>query len=80
MSKFIVISFFYIFDLSVIDSGASPDEAISWGKIRITAKPVKLVCEVTLVLPLIVGKTFYEAAKKFIEYYNKTKSETNKSE
>jgi deoxyhypusine synthase len=23
------------------DSGASPDEAISWGKIRITAKPVK---------------------------------------
>merc|ERR1712031_14233 len=51
------------------DSGASPDEAISWGKIRITAKPVKLVCEVTLVLPLIVGKTFYEAAKKFAEYY-----------
>merc|ERR1711976_87145 len=53
------------------DSGASPDEAISWGKIRITAKPVKLVCEVTLVLPLIVGKTFYENEKKYIEYYAK---------
>lgn len=61
--------FLLFFILFLIDSGASPDEAISWGKIRITAKPVKLVCEVTLVLPLIVGKTFYEAAKKFAEYY-----------
>ena len=26
------------------DSGARPDEAISWGKIRMDAKPVK-VCE-----------------------------------
>ena len=24
------------------DAGASPDEAVSWGKIRITAKPVKV--------------------------------------
>ncbi len=24
------------------DSGARPDEAVSWGKIKITAKPVKV--------------------------------------
>jgi deoxyhypusine synthase len=29
------------------DSGASPDEAISWGKIRITAQPVKVSCKLT---------------------------------
>jgi len=40
------------------DSGARPDEAISWGKIRIDAKPVKLYAEVTLVFPLIVAQTF----------------------
>lgn len=48
------------------DSGASPDEAISWGKIKIDAKPVKLVCEVTLVLPLIVSETFFEYKNKFL--------------
>mmetsp|Transcript_3450 Transcript_3450/g.4981 ORF Transcript_3450/g.4981 Transcript_3450/m.4981 type:complete len:377 (+) Transcript_3450:38-1168(+) len=40
------------------DSGARPDEAVSWGKIKIDAKPVKLYCEVTLVFPLIVAQTF----------------------
>jgi len=40
------------------DSGAPPDEAISWGKIKISAKPVKLHAEATLVFPLIVGMTF----------------------
>ncbi len=41
---------------------ASPDEAVSWGKIRRDAKPVKLCAEATLVLPLLVGETF---AKNF---------------
>merc|ERR1711881_550175 len=49
------------------DAGASPDEAISWGKIKMEAKPVKLVAEVTLVLPLIVGKTFFEYREKFLK-------------
>lgn len=40
------------------DSGARPDEAISWGKIKIDAKPVKVYAEATLVLPLLVGCTF----------------------
>jgi len=44
------------------DSGAAPDEAISWGKIKISAQPVKLCAEATLVFPLIVAETF---AKNF---------------
>mmetsp|Transcript_28771 Transcript_28771/g.48296 ORF Transcript_28771/g.48296 Transcript_28771/m.48296 type:complete len:379 (-) Transcript_28771:1150-2286(-) len=42
------------------DSGASPDEAISWGKIRIDAKPVKVCADATLVFPMIVSQTFYK--------------------
>lgn len=40
------------------DSGASPDEAISWGKIRITANPVKVCADATIAFPLIVSQTF----------------------
>jgi deoxyhypusine synthase len=40
------------------DSGASPDEAVSWGKIRITAKPVKVTSDATIAFPLIVSQTF----------------------
>lgn len=40
------------------DSGAHPDEAVSWGKIRMTAKPVKICADATLVFPLIVAETF----------------------
>merc|ERR1712187_871880 len=40
------------------DSGARPDEAVSWGKIRADAKPVKIYAEATLILPLLVAKTF----------------------
>ncbi|KAK3919833.1 putative deoxyhypusine synthase [Frankliniella fusca] len=40
------------------DSGARPDEAISWGKIRKDAKPVKIYAEATLIFPLLVAETF----------------------
>lgn len=40
------------------DSGARPDEAVSWGKIRKDASPVKIYAEATLILPLLVGQTF----------------------
>ena len=40
------------------DSGARPDEAKSWGKIKIDATPVKLYSEATLVFPLLVAQTF----------------------
>ena len=40
------------------DAGARPDEAISWGKLRLDATPVKLYADATLVFPLIVAETF----------------------
>lgn len=40
------------------DSGANPDESIAAGKIKPEATPVKLYCEATLVLPLIISQTF----------------------
>ena len=40
------------------DSGASPDEAVSWGKIKIDAKPVKVSSDATVVFPMIVAMTF----------------------
>lgn len=40
------------------DSGARPDEAISWGKIKLTANPIKLTCDVSLIFPLIIAETF----------------------
>ncbi|XP_038063443.1 deoxyhypusine synthase-like [Patiria miniata] len=40
------------------DSGARPDEAISWGKIKASATPVKIYGEATLVVPLLIAETF----------------------
>ena len=40
------------------DAGARPDEAVSWGKIKIDAESVKVYSEVTLVFPILVGETF----------------------
>lgn len=49
------------------DSGASPDEAISWGKIRITAKPVKVTMDTTVAFPLIVSQTFAKDVEQWKE-------------
>ena len=49
------------------DSGARPDEAISWGKIAADARPVKVYAEVSLVLPILIGETFvrnFDLAKR----------------
>ncbi|XP_066258038.1 probable deoxyhypusine synthase [Euwallacea similis] len=40
------------------DSGARPDEAKSWGKIKKDATPVKIYAEVSLIFPLLVAQTF----------------------
>ncbi|XP_068193217.1 deoxyhypusine synthase-like isoform X2 [Antennarius striatus] len=40
------------------DSGARPDEAVTWGKIKTHAKPVKVYADATLVFPLLVAETF----------------------
>lgn len=52
------------------DSGASPDEAVSWGKIRMGAKPIKVSCEATIAFPLLVASTF---ARKVQEQREATK-------
>ena len=49
------------------DSGASPDEAVSWGKIRITARPVKVNIDATIGFPLIVSQTFAKDVDKWME-------------
>lgn len=49
------------------DSGASPDEAISWGKIKIDAKPVKISADATLIFPLIVSQTFYKVYQQQLQ-------------
>lgn len=46
------------------DSGARPDEAVSWGKIRGSAKTVKVHCDATIAFPFLVAETF---AKKVIK-------------
>ncbi|XP_069005371.1 deoxyhypusine synthase isoform X2 [Embiotoca jacksoni] len=46
------------------DSGARPDEAVSWGKIRMDAKPVKVYADASLVFPLMVAETFALHADK----------------
>jgi len=40
------------------DSGAKPDEAISWAKIRPEATPVKIYGEASFIFPLLVSQTF----------------------
>eukprot|EP00250_Pteridium_aquilinum_P007850 c17487_g1_i1 orf=18-695(-) len=40
------------------DSSAKPDEAISWGKIKPTAKAVKVHCDASIAFPLLVAQTF----------------------
>jgi deoxyhypusine synthase len=43
------------------DSGAKPDEAVSWGKITQRAESVKVFADATIVFPLIVNKAFFKA-------------------
>lgn len=40
------------------DAGATPDEAVSWGKISTTAESVKVHADATLVFPIFVARTF----------------------
>ena len=45
------------------DSGALPEEAKSWGKLKKDCKEVKIFCDATLVFPLLVGKSFVKSRK-----------------
>jgi len=46
------------------DSGARPDEAVSWGKIRAGAESVKVFADATLVFPMLVAATFAQDVLK----------------
>jgi len=46
------------------DSGARPDEAVSWGKIAPEANSVKVFGDATILFPLIVAKTFAQNPPK----------------
>ncbi|PIN14501.1 Deoxyhypusine synthase [Handroanthus impetiginosus] len=46
------------------DSGARPDEAVSWGKIRGSAKTVKVHCDATIAFPILVAETFAAQRKR----------------
>eukprot|EP00768_Dysnectes_brevis_P002909 gnl/Dysnectes_brevis/2120_a2463_1276.p1 GENE.gnl/Dysnectes_brevis/2120_a2463_1276~~gnl/Dysnectes_brevis/2120_a2463_1276.p1 ORF type:complete len:406 (-),score=110.12 gnl/Dysnectes_brevis/2120_a2463_1276:121-1338(-) len=52
------------------DAGASPDEAVSWGKIAPTARPVKLHADATLVFPLLVAGTLLPAYREEAAYWD----------
>lgn len=45
------------------DSGARPDEAVSWGKIRLEAQPVKVCGDATILFPLLLSQTFVKHYK-----------------
>ena len=62
------------------DSGARPDEAVSWGKIRATAKPVKIYADASLIFPLLVAQTFAKHLKDNVEitHSKEQKKEENK--
>lgn len=40
------------------DAGASPEEAVSWGKIKPMAEKIKVSADATLIFPLLVAQTF----------------------
>ncbi|KAG0344774.1 hypothetical protein BG004_004178 [Podila humilis] len=46
------------------DAGARPDEAVSWGKIRLDGKSAKVYADATIVFPLIVSQTFAKDFKQ----------------
>ncbi|EON66530.1 deoxyhypusine synthase [Coniosporium apollinis CBS 100218] len=45
------------------DAGARPDEAVSWGKIKVDGESVKVYAEATVVFPMIVAATFAKVEK-----------------
>lgn len=49
------------FEGEASDTGASPDEAKSWGKIKADATPVKVWGDFTILFPLVVAQTFAKA-------------------
>jgi deoxyhypusine synthase len=62
------------------DSGARPDEAISWGKIKTTADYTKVYCDTTLVFPIIVAETFVKHKELSTKLFQVEEIEKKKKE
>ncbi|XP_049852559.1 uncharacterized protein LOC126332414 [Schistocerca gregaria] len=45
------------------DSGATLEEAKSWGKVKANSKAIKIFADATLIFPLLVAETFAKAKK-----------------
>ncbi|TNJ29602.1 putative Deoxyhypusine synthase [Giardia muris] len=52
------------------DAGASCDEAVSWGKISPTARPVKICADAAIVFPLVLQQTLLQEYLKEPEYWD----------
>lgn len=59
------------------DSGARPDEAVSWGKIRADAQPVKVYGDATILFPLLVCQTFAKSGLEQGYQADRNKSAVN---
>ncbi|MFA5084659.1 MAG: deoxyhypusine synthase, partial [Candidatus Paceibacterota bacterium] len=45
------------------DAGATPDEAVSWGKLMPNSETVKVFGDATILFPIVVAETFAEGSK-----------------
>ncbi|KAI8049185.1 DHS-like NAD/FAD-binding domain-containing protein [Syncephalis plumigaleata] len=48
------------------DAGARPDEAVSWGKIKSVATPIKVYAEASIVFPILVARTFARVHQEYL--------------
>ncbi|CAI5998608.1 unnamed protein product [Closterium sp. NIES-65] len=62
------------------DSGARPDEAVSWGKIRGDASAVKVYCDATIAFPLLVAETFAPHLQERVQQQEQAKQEVQAKE
>lgn len=55
------------------DSGARPDEAISWGKIKADSTPVKVYGEASVIFPILLAESFARRQTEYTDFYNTQK-------
>jgi len=58
------------------DSGARPDEAVSWGKIKCEAHPIKVHGDATILFPIVVAATFARELKHAVPKSEQFKCES----
>ena len=56
------------------DAGARPDEAVSWGKIKVGCRAIKMYADASFVLPLLVAETFASDFETNEEFQGRVKA------